>query len=201
MRPLLLAWALVALVTAGCQRVGGVRVNLQRMDVQPRYEPYGGSAWFPNGMAMQAPPPGTVAREDAPAPMTPPAPSAGALELGRERYHIACAPCHGAGGFGGSIVAQNLAGVAGLSLQSGTARALTPAQLFARISLPGDVTHARARELSPAERWAVVLYARALLSGGARDSATARDSAAAAGVQRVQQEMAAELMHMNGAVP
>ena len=53
--------AAVALA-AGCQRVGGPHVNLQRMFVQPRYEPYGPSRFFADGKAMQLPPAGTVAR-------------------------------------------------------------------------------------------------------------------------------------------
>ncbi len=196
--PLLLA--LAGIVVGACQRVGGPNVPLQRMMVQPRYEPYGPSAFFPDGKAMQVPPPGTVAREDGVGAPVPPAPDSALLALGRDRYAVACAACHGAAGYGGSLVAANLGGLAGLSLHTPAVAALTPAQLFARLGLPGDVRHARAHELPAAERWAVALYTRALLAGATSDAARA-DSAAAADRARVRAQMVGELRRLNGVAP
>ncbi len=195
--------ALLALLAglAGCQRVGGPNVQLQRMMVQPRYEPYGASRFFADGKAMQAPPAGTVARGDPVGPMTPPAPDSATLALGQDRYQVACAPCHGAGGFGGAMVARNLGGIPGLDLQTPAVRAYSLAQLFARLGGPGDVRHARAHELSPGERWAVVLYARALVAATTRTEAARQDSIDAAGRLRMDADMAAQLTRLNGVAP
>ncbi len=200
MLPAILALAAAA-AAPGCQRVGGPNVQLQRMMVQPRYEPYGPSAFFPDGKAMQLPPPGTVAREDGVGPPTPPAPDSALLALGRDRYAVACAACHGAAGYGGSVVAANLGGLPGLSLRTPAGAALTPAQLFARLSVPGDVRHARAHELPAAERWAVALYTRALLASGATSDAARADSATAADRARVRAQMVGELRRLNGVAP
>ncbi len=202
--------ATVALVTcalltaagvAGCQRVGGPNVQLQRMMVQPRYEPYGPGPFFPDGKAMQLPPPGTVAREDAVGAAPAPAVDSATLALGRDRYAVACALCHGPAGFGGGPVAANLGGIPGLSLRTPAARALTPAQLFTRLGLPGDVRHARAHELSPAERWAVALYTAAVLAGPDTSAAARADSAAAADRAQLRAALAAELRARNGVAP
>lgn len=196
-----LAAGAFALWLSSCQRAGGPQVNLQRMDVQPRYQSYGAGRFFANGMAMQRPPAGTVAREDPIALTTAPAPDPALLELGRQQYQVACAACHGDGGYGGTIVALNLPDVPGFSLQSPQVRALAPAQLHARISLAGDIRHARATELSDRERWAVALYVRALIGGGARTDVARRDSTAAAEARRVRADMAADLMRLNGGAP
>jgi len=162
----------------GCQRVGGPQVNLQRMIVQPRYEPYGPSHFFADGKAMQLPPAGTVARGTLPPAAAPARPDSDLLALGAEQYAIACAPCHGEEGDGRAIVAANLPGVPGLVLQTAAVRALSPDTLYARLGANAPTHHARARELSPTERWAVVFYVRALLARGA--ARAARDSLAAA---------------------
>lgn len=186
---------------AGCQRVGGPDVQLQRMMVQPRYTAYGASAFFRDGKAMQLPPPGTVAREDSVGPAAQPTADPATLGLGRDQFHVVCAPCHGEGGFGGGMVARNLPGVAGLALQAPAVRALSPAQLYARLTRPGDVRHVRAAALSAGERWAVVLYTRELLSGGPRTDAARADSASAAEAQRLRRAMVSDLRRMNGAAP
>ncbi len=192
---------LAALTVAACQRVGGPNVNLQRMMRQPRYESYGPGPFFPDGKAMQLPPPGTVAREDVVGRSAPPAPNPATLALGSDRYALACAVCHGEGGFGGGVVARNLVGDTGLVLQAPGLRALTPAQLFDRLGRPGDVRHARAHELSAGERWAVALYTHALLTATRRSAAARADSVTVAQRTQLRTEVAAELQHLNGAVP
>ncbi|MEY2668118.1 MAG: hypothetical protein RJA59_756, partial [Pseudomonadota bacterium] len=92
----------LALVTAGCEWVNPM---LQ----QPKVKPYRQSVFFPDQIGMRPPPPGTVAAgspvevaavtgRDAegnpvariPVPVTPEL-----LELGRKRYDVFCAVCHG----------------------------------------------------------------------------------------------------------
>lgn len=201
MRLPLIALLVAAASAASCQRVGGPDVQLQRMMEQPRYQAYGASAFFADGMAMQAPPAGTIAREDVFGDFAPPPADSATLALGRDRYAVACAACHGAGGFAGGVVATNLGALPGLVLQSPSVRALSAVQLFARIGVPGDVRHARAAALSPSERWAVALYTRALVTAGAGTDAAREDSLAAAARVRTAAEMAAQLRRMNGAAP
>ncbi len=199
--PPILAWIAAAALAGGCQRVGGPNVQLQRMMVQPRYELYGPGAFFPDGKAMQLPPPGTVAREDAAGAATAPPADSALLALGRDRYAVACAPCHGVAGYGGSVVAANLGGLPGLSLRTPAVAALAPAQLFARLGVPDDVRHARAHELTADERWAVALYTRSLLETGATSAAARADSTAAAARARLRAEMVSQLRRMNGVAP
>lgn len=89
---------------------------------QPRYEPLEGSELFPDGLSAREPPKGTVARG---APTEPedrafatgadeggqfidsPLPVDRALLLrGKERYAIACSPCHALTGDGNGMIVQ-----------------------------------------------------------------------------------------------
>jgi mono/diheme cytochrome c family protein len=95
MRP----WAAVALalLCGGCDEM--VR--------QPKAPAYGRLELFRNDAAMQVPPAGTVARDQAAyqqALAVRPAMSLALIQRGRERYGIYCAPCHGISGDGRGIV-------------------------------------------------------------------------------------------------
>jgi len=94
------------------------------------------------------------------------------MRLGKERYDIHCAVCHGEYGNGRGQTAQfglvprNLsdASQAGTYLES--AGAWTDGQIFHAISM-GSVSQnmlGLKDKLSPRERWAIVLYVRALQS-------------------------------------
>ena len=62
--PLALVAAAAILSLTACSREHGtVAPSFERMLVQPRYEPYGASSFFPDGRAMRIPPSGTVSRE------------------------------------------------------------------------------------------------------------------------------------------
>src|SRR4051794_2371665 len=71
------------------------------MQSQPRDNDYRASALFADGKVMQAPPEGTVARDD-PARAADlahrPAMTPALLQRGRERYAVFCVPCHDAAG-------------------------------------------------------------------------------------------------------
>jgi mono/diheme cytochrome c family protein len=163
--------AAAAAALAWCAALDGCRLRrepvdqaLDRMERQPRADAYAATGAFPDGRVLQPAPAGTVARDAAderPVVLT-----RRALEHGRSRYDIFCAPCHGSAGDGRSWVAANLgAGAIPSLVASGAAAA--PEEVY-RI-----VTHGRGRmpsyagELVPAERWAVAGYLRALRLSGA----------------------------------
>ncbi|HEX5074299.1 MAG TPA: cytochrome c [Gemmatimonadaceae bacterium] len=137
----------------------------ERMRAQPRYEPYGASAYFANGMAMRAPPSGTVPRQaeaagnDSLAVTTP---SAAMLARGATRFHVFCAVCHGERGDGASVVARNMDDPKPPSLLTLRARAFPPEQVAAIITLGVGRMPSYAAELSASDRWAVVAYLRDL---------------------------------------
>ena len=207
------AAALAALaLLPGCWSDRAASRALQRMKEQPRAEAYGESRLFADGMAMRTPPPGTVPREAAgaggpgaaggPPPVTP-----ALLARGRSRFAVYCAVCHGAGGWGGSVVAANLDERRPPSLHGPAVAALSPAALYGIVSNGVGRMPGYAAELPPGDRWAVVAYVgvlrraapagaaeredsvrgarlRALDSVRARDSARARDSLGARGPRR-----------------
>ena len=94
---------LAALTAAGCHPA-----DIDPLDRQPKLKPYAASDLSPDGRAMRAPPAGAVPRErelaGAPPPVTP-----ALLALGRARFDVVCAPCHGLAGDGDSIVAGKMA--------------------------------------------------------------------------------------------
>jgi mono/diheme cytochrome c family protein len=176
---------------------------LQRMRAQPRADAYGASAVFPDGKVMQPAPPGTVAREEGldsavgggldsaaggglAAPEAPLAhvPLAGTPELlarGRSRFEIFCAACHGAGGFGGSVVAENWwPPPRPPSLRAGRAAALPSGRLYQVVTGGFGRMPPYAPVLPASDRWAVVAYALTLRDRPPADSAERDDSARAA---------------------
>jgi mono/diheme cytochrome c family protein len=135
-----------------------------QMATQPRDERYGASGLFPDGVAMQAPPDGAVARGDGAAdaaldtrpPITP-----ALLARGRERYTIYCAVCHDAAGYGNGVVPSR-----GYphppSFHSARLRA-APTRHFVDVITSGfGVMYAYGDRVPPADRWAIAAYIRAL---------------------------------------
>jgi mono/diheme cytochrome c family protein len=148
------------------------------MDEQPRYDVYEASRFFRNGMTMQVPPAGTVSREAVldrglatgrtgsgrylaapPIPLTP-----AVLTLGRSRFRIYCAVCHGAGGYGGSIVASNMTERRPPSLRTAATRSLPAGFFYEVISRGLGRMPSYAAQLTIEQRWAVVAYVRELQS-------------------------------------
>ena len=158
------------------------RVDFERMRVQQRYDRYGESRGFANGATMQAPPAHTIARDAAFASSgrtVPPVFLTGthdstyatdvpitldnaARALGVKQYTISCAPCHGAGGFGGGPIAANLTVRRPPSLRSGPVTALAPGMLFSVITDGFGMMPPYGWQMPPATRWAVVAYVRSL---------------------------------------
>lgn len=131
---------------------------------QPRDDVYRASPLFENGAAMQAPPPGTVAR-DAPAwdaavaerpPMTP-----ALLSRGRERYRIFCQPCHDASGSGhGIIPARGFPQPP--DFNSERLRQASSRTFVDVIGHGHGAMFAYGDRVPPRDRWAIAAYMRAL---------------------------------------
>lgn len=151
--PIWVAVLLALLCSACSDRSFG---DLERMRRQPRADAYEATRAFSDGKVLQAPPAGTVAREapdSAPPTVTP-----ALLAEGRGRYAIYCAACHGDAGFGGSVVAANMANPRPPSLRSPRVRALAPGQIHEVVTLGFGRMPSYAAQLSPRQRWAVVAY-------------------------------------------
>ncbi|HLK25396.1 MAG TPA: cytochrome c [Caulobacteraceae bacterium] len=135
-----------------------------QMASQPRDVTYGRSQLFQNGMAMQAPPDGTVAQgaaasqaalDDRP-PMT-----AALIARGEQRYMIDCAVCHDAAGYGLGVVPSR-----GFpqppSFHSPRLRAASSRHFVDVITNGYGVMYAYRDRVLPADRWAIAAYIRAL---------------------------------------
>jgi mono/diheme cytochrome c family protein len=181
-RPLHLLLAVLALSASACVDENILDVMADR---QPRVRRYALSAFYSDGLSMQPPPEGTVPRErivqNAPlttgrlpdGPMqangeplpryvtTIPVPvTKQLLELGRKRYDITCATCHGPLGDGNSIVATQMALRPPPSLHDYTTK---PSGYIYEVLVKGfGLMASYAAELDVQERWAVVAYIRAL---------------------------------------
>ncbi|MBC8133587.1 MAG: cytochrome c [Deltaproteobacteria bacterium] len=153
---------------------------------QPRERAYRPSDFYADGLAMRAPPAGTVPRERR--TMNPtlttgiisynpqlapngervaryaskiPLPVTPALmALGRKRYDITCGTCHGPLGDGDSIVAKQMSLRPPPSLHLYADRA--PGYIFEVATRGFGLMGSYAAELTVEERWAVVAYIRAL---------------------------------------
>ena len=150
--PLLLGCALLA----ACTR--------SNMDDQPKYHEYEPAPLFRNGRVLQAPPAGSVAREDAARlrdAKERPALSAPLLARGREHYDVFCAPCHDRTGSGDGIIVQR-----GFprppSLHEERLRQADDQHLVDVIVSGFGTMYAFADRVQPRDRFAIVAYIRAL---------------------------------------
>lgn len=134
------------------------------MSHQPRYDSYERSGLFADGKALQAPPDGTIARDDpeqeAALAQRPPM-TAGLLRRGQERFGIYCVPCHDAGGYGeGTVPARGFPHPPSFHI----ARLReAPSRYFVDVITKGHgAMYPYADRVSPADRWAIAAYIRAL---------------------------------------
>lgn len=131
--------------------------DIDPMERQPKLVPYGAR----DGQAMRDPPAGAVPRERDLAEEQPEVTPA-LLALGRARFDVVCALCHGIAGDGDSIIAGKMGLRPPPSLHEPRLRDLAAGELYRVVRdgygmMPGYATHLR-----PRERWAVVAYVRAL---------------------------------------
>lgn len=153
---------------------------------QPRERAYRPSDFYADGLAMRAPPAGTVPRERFTMNPTLTAGISGytgqtapngerivrysskipvpvtpeLLALGRKRYDITCGTCHGPLGDGDSIVGKQMSLRPPPSLHLYANRA--PGYIFEVATHGFGMMASYAAELTVHERWAVVAYVRAL---------------------------------------
>lgn len=148
---------------------------LDPMAAQEKPQPYAPSEIFADGLAMRAPPPGTVPRERTLGPpellrgrrpdgtyvdAVPLLLTRSALETGRARFEIFCAACHGLLGDGRSPVAGNMSLRPPPSLVE---HAHHPAGFYFEVISSGfGLMPSYAAEIPLRERWSVVAYLRAL---------------------------------------
>jgi mono/diheme cytochrome c family protein len=154
------------------------------MDQQPKYLPQGASPLFADGRAMRPPAPGTIAqgRLDADdhfyrgrsggqwATTFPMPVSMALMERGHERFNIFCAVCHGLLGDGGasSVVSarairrEDKGWVPPLSLHVPNVRSQAVGEIFNTITNGIRTMPAYASQIPEADRWAILLYVRAL---------------------------------------
>ncbi len=170
--------ALAPALVAGCRSRNVFRkldFSWNRMQVQPRYDPYAPSPFFADGMAMRPAVPGTVAYSTVPVDGAvedgvldgayvaafPLVVTESLVERGREQFEIVCAACHGVEGDGDSVVAGFM-GRRPPSLEERRIRELPDGRIYEVIRdgygfMPQYGTHFDLRD-----RWAVVAYVRAL---------------------------------------
>lgn len=165
------ATALLVVLAAGC----GDTTLFDMMERQPKYKPYAPNPFYADGRSMRQAPAGTVPRErllGQPEVTTgktasgedlrefPVALTADLLALGRKKFDIYCAVCHGLAGDGQSPVASQMSLRQPPSLH--LLHNVVPGHLFQVISQGFGLMPAYAAQLEPRERWAVAAYVHAL---------------------------------------
>jgi len=154
------------------------------MDFQPKYKPDTASDLFADGRANRGQIGGTVARgslnaddlfyrgledgkwtEGFPKQLEI---NEALVRRGQSRFNIYCAPCHGYDGRGSGPIPQRVAQTGGawdarnLVGPGSVAITMPNGQLFNTISNGFNTMMGYSQQIPPADRWAIVLYARAL---------------------------------------
>ena len=138
--------------------------SCDQMIHQPRYDYAERSRLFGDGKSLQAPPDGTVARDDPSwraALSERPEITAALLARGRERFGIYCAVCHDAAGHGHGVVPSR-----GFpqppSFHIARLRDAPSAYFVEVITRGHGAMYSYADRVAPADRWAIAAYIRAL---------------------------------------
>jgi mono/diheme cytochrome c family protein len=163
-----------ALVAAALICGAGCENGMKNMYEQPKYTPLAASPLWADGRASRPLETDTVVhsagaiagassgRRDLSGPEPVHAQYApAALQRGRNRYDIYCAPCHGLTGDGAGYVA--LRGFPHPpSYDSERLRAVSDAYVFGVITHGYGAMYAYDERIPPRDRWAIVAYVRAL---------------------------------------
>lgn len=164
------------------------------MKRQPKYKPQAESAFFADGRTDRPIPAHAIARgelrEDTalnagrapngeflrgfPEAVTV---DAQFMRRGHERYEIYCAPCHGALGDGNGITKQYGMGTTP-TYHDPRLRDMPEGEIFNTITHGKTTMMPYADKLTPEERWAVVLYVRALQRAQTGTATDVTDAAA-----------------------
>jgi mono/diheme cytochrome c family protein len=163
---LVCAVAIAAATTLGCR---------QDMHDAPSYSPLEESAFFADGRSQRMPPANTVARgtlhadthfyegkiDGVLADTFPVVVNEALMQRGRERFNVFCSPCHGRTGQGDGMVVQR--GLRAPSSFHVDRLREQPAGYFFDVMTRGfGAMQDYASQVSPADRWAIVAYIRAL---------------------------------------
>ena len=162
---------------------------IQDMDAQPKYKAQRENPVFSDGRSTRVPDPETVAvgelREDdhfyrgkdngAWARTFPPAVRVDevAMDRGQQRFGIYCTPCHGFGGEGNGMVAKRAEELAQgtwtppTNLTDARIRNMPVGELFNTITNGIRNMPAYGAQIPTSDRWAIILYLRALERGRA----------------------------------
>jgi mono/diheme cytochrome c family protein len=148
--------------------------SMQDMYDQAKNKPLSASTLWPDGRAARPRVPDTVAfsagtRADVSSGSQGELPTESgravftreALQRGRERFGIYCAPCHGAAGDGNGYITRR-GFPHPLTYHSDRLRAASDAYFFDVITHGYGVMYPYASRVSPEDRWAIVAYIRAL---------------------------------------
>jgi mono/diheme cytochrome c family protein len=152
---------MAALAIAGCNQ------NLTMSD-QKKLAEWERSSIFRNGRVLQAPPAGSVSREQDTGnvliekpPMT-----LALVKRGHERFNIFCSECHGYGGDADGMVVQR--GFPRPPSFHEARLVAAPDAYFVDVITHGHgVMYSYADRVPPADRWAIAAYIRALQRTGA----------------------------------
>jgi mono/diheme cytochrome c family protein len=128
-----------------------------------RYNAFEENPNFTDGMTLRAPVPGTIPRGWLPLGETNPfaADDRSALERGAVVFTNFCQPCHGADAKGlGPVVAHGFPPPPPLT--RGQTQGKTDAELFEVVTKGIITMPPYASQLSPEDRWKVILYVRSL---------------------------------------
>jgi mono/diheme cytochrome c family protein len=127
---------------------------------QPKLKPYE----LPFGSEVNwpvEPVPHSVARDEPSSPPAAPPVTMALLERGHERFDIYCSPCHSRVGDGHGMIVQR--GFPQPPSYYSDALRNAPNQLFYDVITHGyGAMYSYADRVSPADRWAIVAYIRAL---------------------------------------
>jgi mono/diheme cytochrome c family protein len=145
---LVIAVASLGVALAACDNMANQPKRL------PFELPYGSAAKWP-----ALPPPGIVARDEVAVQMPPV--TLALLERGQQRFDIYCAPCHGRVGDGhGMIVERGFPAPPSYYIDR---LREAPVQHFYDVMTHGyGAMYPYAARVTPADRWAIIAYIRAL---------------------------------------
>ena len=171
----LVVMAIAALLLVACKR--------EDMYSQAKSQTWDRNAFFSHGSTMRPTVPGTVSADDANEPVPQPKlVDFAMLERGRQRFNIYCTPCHGRSGDGaGMIVRRGFPRPP--SLHSPRLRAAKASHYYDVITHGHGAMYSYADRVTPADRWAIIAYIRALQRSqdAKREELAPRDLAALAG--------------------
>ena len=148
------------------------------MDFQERFDPQEANDFFADGRSMRTPVAGTIPRgalrEDTRffegltdtgelVEVAPVSTTMEILERGRRQFDIFCAVCHGRSGDGrGPIMTGDFGYVPAPSFHTDALRALPDGHYYRAIKDGIRTMPSYAQQIPVADRWAIVLYIRAL---------------------------------------